>query len=52
MSFGITYSLLEGSAIEENMMDIVCTAWKVSKYWFNSGPYFSAFGMNTERYFA
>ena len=23
------------------------TAWKVSKYWFFSGPYFAAFGLNT-----
>ena len=28
------------------------TAWKVSKYWIFSGPYFPAFGLNTERYFA
>ena len=27
------------------------TAWKVSKYGVISGPYFSAFGLNTERYF-
>ena len=27
------------------------TAWKVSKYGVNSGPYFPAFGLNTERYF-
>ena len=26
------------------------TAWKVSKYGVFSGPYFSAFGLNTERY--
>ena len=26
------------------------TAWKVSKYRVNSGPYFPAFGLNTERY--
>ena len=28
----------------------VLTAWKVSKYGVCSGPYFSAFGLNTERY--
>ena len=27
------------------------TAWKVSKYGVISGPYFLAFGLNTERYF-
>ena len=27
------------------------TAWKVSKYGVISGPYFHAFGLNTERYF-
>ena len=27
-----------------------CTAWKVSKYGVVSGPYFPAFGLNTERY--
>ena len=27
-----------------------CTAWKVSKYRIFSGPYFPAFGLNTERY--
>ena len=27
------------------------TAWKVSKYGVYSGPYFPAFGLNTERYF-
>ena len=27
------------------------TAWKVSKYGVISGPYFPAFGLNTERYF-
>ena len=27
------------------------TAWKVSKYRVFSGPYFPAFGLNTERYF-
>ena len=26
------------------------TAWKVSKYWVFSGPYFPAFGLNTKRY--
>ena len=26
------------------------TAWKVSKYGVFSGPYFPAFGLNTERY--
>ena len=26
------------------------TAWKVSKYGVISGPYFPAFGLNTERY--
>ena len=26
------------------------TAWKVSKYWVFSGPYFPAFGLNTEKY--
>ena len=26
------------------------TAWKVSKYRVFSGPYFPAFGLNTERY--
>ena len=28
------------------------TAWKVSKYGVISGPYFPAFGLNTERHFA
>ena len=28
----------------------VSTAWKVSKYGGFSGPYFAAFGLNTERY--
>ena len=28
----------------------LCTAWKVSKYGLFSGPYFIAFGLNTERY--
>ena len=27
-----------------------CTTWKVSKYGLNSGRYFPAFGLNTERY--
>ena len=27
-----------------------CTAWKVSKYGVFSGPYFPAFGLNTEGY--
>ena len=26
------------------------TAWKVSKYGANSGPYFPVFGLNTEKY--
>ena len=30
---------------------MLSTAWKVSKYGVFSGPYFSAFGLNTERYF-
>ena len=29
---------------------VVLTAWKVSKYGVISGPYFPAFGLNTERY--
>ena len=28
-----------------------CTAWKMFKYGIFSGPYFPAFGLNTERYF-
>ena len=31
--------------------DISCTAWNVAKYGVFSGPYFPAFGLNTERYF-
>ena len=27
------------------------TAWKVSKYWVFSGPYFPTFGLNTERHY-
>ena len=26
------------------------TAWKVSKYWVLSGPYFPVFGLNTGKY--
>ena len=32
------------------MNDHSSTAWKVSKYGVCSGPYFPAFGLNTERY--
>ena len=28
----------------------VKSAWNVSKYWVFSGPYYPAFGLNTERY--
>ena len=28
----------------------LCTAWKVTQYGVFSGPYFPAFGLNTERY--
>ena len=33
-----------------NYLNIETTAWKVSKYGVKSGPYFPAFGLNTERY--
>ena len=36
---------LEGPNIDKEN-----TAWKVSKYGVFSGPYFPAFGLNTERY--
>ena len=29
---------------------VLATAWKVSKYGFFSGPYFSGFGLNTGKY--
>ena len=32
-------------------IDELFTAWRVSKYGVISGPYFPAFGLNTERYF-
>ena len=32
------------------MLSITLTAWKLSKYGVFSGPYFPAFGLNTERY--
>ena len=34
----------------ESKMDSITTAWKVSKYRVISGPYFPAFGVNTETY--
>ena len=36
--------------LEVNVILKICTGWKVSKYGVISGPYFSAFGVNTERY--
>ena len=35
-----------------SMLPVVftCTAWKMSKYEVIFGPYFPAFGLNTERY--
>ena len=36
--------------VENNKLKAT-TAWKVSKYGVFSGPYFPAFGLNTERYF-
>ena len=33
-----------------NSVERISTAWKVSKYRVFSGPYFSAFGLNTGRY--
>ena len=42
-SRGFLSSLLEFS--------LTCTVWNMSKYEVFSGPYFPAFGLNTERYF-
>ena len=37
--------------IREKEISTIDTMWKVSKYGNFSGPYFPAFGLNTERYF-
>ena len=29
---------------------MISTAWKVSKYWVFSGPYFPAYGLNPGKY--
>ena len=34
----------------EKIIYLAATAWKVSKYGAFSGPYFPAFGLNTDRY--
>ena len=41
--------VLENFAVT-TIIFFIATAWKVSKYGVFSGPYFSAFGQNTERY--
>ena len=41
--------VLENFAVT-TIIFFIATAWKVSKYGVFSGPYFSAFGLNTERY--
>ena len=33
-----------------HITSLISTGWKVSKYGVFSGPYFSEFGMNTEKY--
>ena len=48
INFAATFSTLFDFLL--NHIGILCTAWKVSKYGVFSGPYFSAFGLNTERY--
>ena len=41
--------VLENFAVT-TIIFFIATAWKVSKYGVFSGPYFPAFGLNTERY--
>ena len=36
--------------IDDSIIYVTYTAWKVSNYGLFSGPYFPAFGLNTERY--
>ena len=47
-----TTALLEINSSTRKWAPDWYTAWKVSKYGIFSGPYFPAFGLNTERYFA
>ena len=36
--------------LKNSLLEVIITAWKVSKYEVFSGPYFPVFGMNTEIY--
>ena len=45
------FFILLPQKVFKNIVLLLVTVWKVSKYGVFSGPYFPVFGLNTERYF-